>query len=336
MKKNLFLFAFAILVQCVYAQQLPEDVSLKGKVIVPEFRWKQDSGIKPVRFVLRCPASFTKSDKPLYVIDGVPFPDFNLNILDAKNIESIEILKPPTAAAIYGNQGSVGVVIIKTKQEMVRIPVVDSLNGAPVAHALFHVSLYKRCKKNIVLAADSSGYLNIKKSLLASISSVTVSSVGYNEKEIKGSDMKEAVGSPVRLGRKESLNEMAFVRSGGCIIRRRICEHYCVLPKKELVRLKQLPTVKAEVLLPAAIFPNPAKRAGLLNIRFTAPAEGQGSVQVISISGKPVVQSGILHTGKLQDVALRLPQQIAAGVYVVLVRGDADGRVLFSQRVVVE
>jgi hypothetical protein len=335
MKRNLLLFAFAILAQCGYTQQLPEEATLKGKVIVPEVRGKQDSSIRPARCLMRCQASIIY-DKPLYVIDGVPFTDFNPSTLDTKNIESVEILKPPIGATIYCNQVSAGVVIITTKQEMLRIPVVDSLSGTPVAHALFQVSMNNRCKKNIVFAADSNGYLHIKKSLLASIACVTVSSVGYNEKVIKASDLKEAVGSSIRLGRKESLNEMALVRSSGCIIRRCICKHYCVLPKKELVKLRQPPMVKAEVLLPAAIFPNPAKRGNVLNIKFTIPAEGRGSVQMISMAGKPVLQSGISFTGTVQDVALRLPQQIAAGVYIVLVKGDTGGNPMISQRVVVE
>ncbi len=71
---------------------------------------------------------------PLYVIDGVPlsrdtkfatgstntqFPDNPINVLSTINtddIESIEVLKDASAAAIYGSRGSNGVVLLTTKR----------------------------------------------------------------------------------------------------------------------------------------------------------------------------------------------------------------------------
>jgi len=67
------------------------------------------------------------NNNPLYVIDGVPvFNNINqlsggiqtnpLSNLDPSNIESIEILKDASAAAIYGARAANGVVIITTKR----------------------------------------------------------------------------------------------------------------------------------------------------------------------------------------------------------------------------
>ncbi|MBV8252837.1 MAG: SusC/RagA family TonB-linked outer membrane protein [Chitinophaga sp.] len=64
---------------------------------------------------------------PLYVIDGIPISDdevksFNstgtnfLASLNPNDIESIDILKDASAAAIYGSRGANGVIIIKTKK----------------------------------------------------------------------------------------------------------------------------------------------------------------------------------------------------------------------------
>jgi TonB-linked SusC/RagA family outer membrane protein len=52
---------------------------------------------------------------PLYVVDGMPFfgTGFNFNIQD---IESMEVIKDASAAAIYGSQASGGVILIKTKR----------------------------------------------------------------------------------------------------------------------------------------------------------------------------------------------------------------------------
>ncbi|HEX6225503.1 MAG TPA: SusC/RagA family TonB-linked outer membrane protein [Chryseolinea sp.] len=52
--------------------------------------------------------------QPLYVIDG--FPTGDLNSLNPKDIESLEVLKDASAAAIYGSRASNGVILITTKK----------------------------------------------------------------------------------------------------------------------------------------------------------------------------------------------------------------------------
>jgi TonB-linked SusC/RagA family outer membrane protein len=78
--------------------------------------------------------SISAGNDPLYVIDGIPlsrdtkfatggtntqFPDNPINVLSTINtddIESIEVLKDASAAAIYGSRGSNGVVLLTTKR----------------------------------------------------------------------------------------------------------------------------------------------------------------------------------------------------------------------------
>lgn len=59
--------------------------------------------------------SITQNADPLYVVDGFPAPNFNLNSIDTKDIESVEILKDAAATAIYGSRAANGVVLITTK-----------------------------------------------------------------------------------------------------------------------------------------------------------------------------------------------------------------------------
>lgn len=58
----------------------------------------------------------TGNASPLYVIDGVPGGD--ISILNASDIQSMDVLKDAASAAIYGAQASNGVVLITTKQGM--------------------------------------------------------------------------------------------------------------------------------------------------------------------------------------------------------------------------
>lgn len=57
--------------------------------------------------------SFGNSD-PLYVIDGVP--TFDVSNINPQDIESMQILKDATSAAIYGARGANGVIVVTTKK----------------------------------------------------------------------------------------------------------------------------------------------------------------------------------------------------------------------------
>ena len=51
---------------------------------------------------------------PLFVIDGVP--GASIDNIDPRDIETINVLKDGSAAAIYGSRGSSGVIIVTTKK----------------------------------------------------------------------------------------------------------------------------------------------------------------------------------------------------------------------------
>lgn len=54
-------------------------------------------------------------NQPLYVIDGVPINNMAMQNLNPEEIESITVLKDKSATALYGSEGSNGVVIVTTK-----------------------------------------------------------------------------------------------------------------------------------------------------------------------------------------------------------------------------
>ncbi len=79
-----------------------------------------------VNIRIRGVASIGAGSEPLYVLDGVPLINNNesnngaptnpLVTLSSNEIESIDILKDASAAAVYGSRGANGVVIITTKK----------------------------------------------------------------------------------------------------------------------------------------------------------------------------------------------------------------------------
>ncbi|TAE50655.1 MAG: SusC/RagA family TonB-linked outer membrane protein [Bacteroidetes bacterium] len=63
---------------------------------------------------LRGLSTLGQNTQPLVIIDGVP--NASLNTVDPNDIQSIDVLKDGSAAAIYGTQGSSGVILITTKR----------------------------------------------------------------------------------------------------------------------------------------------------------------------------------------------------------------------------
>ncbi|MCD8167637.1 MAG: SusC/RagA family TonB-linked outer membrane protein [Bacteroides sp.] len=73
---------------------------------------------------------------PLFIIDGFPIENFNMNTLDVSTIETLEVLKDASSIAIYGSRAANGVIVINTKQGTTGKPKVDynynfSLNVKP-------------------------------------------------------------------------------------------------------------------------------------------------------------------------------------------------------------
>lgn len=89
--------------------------SMVGKM--PGVQVMQTSGDPEgsVMIRVRGTRSATAGNDPLYIVDGVPMEN-GLNNLNSNDIESMEVLKDASSAAIYGSRGSNGVILITTKK----------------------------------------------------------------------------------------------------------------------------------------------------------------------------------------------------------------------------
>ncbi|MGE5316620.1 MAG: SusC/RagA family TonB-linked outer membrane protein, partial [Chloroflexota bacterium] len=86
---------------------------------------------------IRGASSLSTETNPLYVVDGVPGVD--PTTIATEDIESFNVLKDASAAAIYGSRGAHGVVIITTKKGASkgnRIELSSSVSTETVAHKL--------------------------------------------------------------------------------------------------------------------------------------------------------------------------------------------------------
>jgi TonB-linked SusC/RagA family outer membrane protein len=87
--------------------------ALQGKVA--GLQVSQNSGAPGSGLLIRVRGTGTVNNaEPLYVVDGNPTAD-GIDLIP-EQIESIQVLKSASAAAIYGSQGANGVILITTKQ----------------------------------------------------------------------------------------------------------------------------------------------------------------------------------------------------------------------------
>ena len=111
------------------------------------------------RVIIRGSSSLSDNDQPLYVVDGVPYDTGGHDIdgqaglwggtdrsggafdLNPEDIESISVLKGPTAAALYGSRAGNGVILITTKKggkanEAIGVTYTGKFSWSPVSYFL--------------------------------------------------------------------------------------------------------------------------------------------------------------------------------------------------------
>ena len=93
---------------------------------------------------LRGNNSINGSSTPLILIDGIPG---GLNTVAPEDIESIDVLKDGSAAAIYGTRGTNGVILITTKKRR-------GANRPPTVNYTGYVSVQEIARKMEFLDAD--------------------------------------------------------------------------------------------------------------------------------------------------------------------------------------
>ncbi|MCQ2232871.1 MAG: TonB-dependent receptor plug domain-containing protein [Paludibacteraceae bacterium] len=93
------------------------DQALEGRV--PGVQASSQPGASPT-IMVHGVSSLSGASSPLYVVDGMPVladaSNSALSLIDPADILSMEILKEPSATAIYGSRATSGVVIVKTRK----------------------------------------------------------------------------------------------------------------------------------------------------------------------------------------------------------------------------
>ena len=86
---------------------------MQGRVAGVNVTNNGSPGTQPI-VRIRVISSISFASDPLYVIDG--FPTGDLSTIDTRDIESVDVLKDASAAAIYGSRATNGVIMITSKK----------------------------------------------------------------------------------------------------------------------------------------------------------------------------------------------------------------------------
>jgi TonB-dependent starch-binding outer membrane protein SusC len=87
--------------------------ALQGRVSGIQVTNNGSPGVAPIVRV-RGVGSINYAANPLYVVDG--FPVGSLNDFDMRDVESLDVLKDASSAAIYGSRAANGVILVTTKK----------------------------------------------------------------------------------------------------------------------------------------------------------------------------------------------------------------------------
>jgi TonB-dependent starch-binding outer membrane protein SusC len=86
--------------------------------------------------------SISLNPNPLYVVDGIPLG--GINNFDPKDIESMEVLKDASSAAIYGSRAANGVILITTKKGVAGKPKINLESYYGTQEVVNRLDLMKR------------------------------------------------------------------------------------------------------------------------------------------------------------------------------------------------
>ncbi|HMO62413.1 MAG TPA: SusC/RagA family TonB-linked outer membrane protein [Ferruginibacter sp.] len=118
---------------------------LQGKVAGLSIALPSGDPTTNSQIMLRGTATLKSSEQPLVLIDGIPG---DINSIAPEDIESVDVLKDGSAAAIYGTRGTNGVILIKTKRP-------DAISSTPVISYNVNVSTQNIARKpDMFNAAD--------------------------------------------------------------------------------------------------------------------------------------------------------------------------------------
>lgn len=294
---------------------------------------EKDTSKKVIR--MRCRATIF-SQEPLIVIDGVPVENKFLASLDLNTLESIDMLKSPTAQALYGYRAAAGVIIITTKKTAHwKVFVRDRTDNKPIPGATVQVKNRKKNKVEYLVANDSGFVLLDKRVLYDSV--ISVSAIGFLKYTDAARIGLNNLSSTILLNRDTKVCEEVAVRTNVITCTRRVisCGFYCLTSGIRITGTDTIASEKAALQKPdITVYPNPAQRNSSVNIKIENATNPPVAIKVTAANGSTIHTQRITATGKNNTLLLQTGNW-PAGIYFIQVL-YANGQSAGSERLIIQ
>lgn len=271
-----------------------------------------------VRIIIRCQKSSIPFE-PLLIVDGVVYESSFVNKLNPNDIETITVLKSPESSALYGKDGSNGVIIITTKLSKIRKFIIkDFLDGNFVSGATVKFISQKNTKDSIVLAANDSGVVETNKLKPGEEYKLEVSSVGYKNYSAFIKNKYALRIKSILLEKKQNFCDEVVVTSQ---VYGKRCGLYCT-PGVRWTWDYDIMKADSLAKRTSLIFPNPVQRNNSLNIHLPSDVSSSFLIRIHSLSGAVVYQQKI-SGNKNNTISVNIKSNWTAGTYFVQVVNES-------------
>lgn len=288
-----------------------------------------------VKIRSHCQQTLTSDNEPLFIIDGLPVRGKELSTLKPENIDSIWILKNAAATAIYGSEGSNGVIIISTKKSTdQKLIIKNFLDGRTIPGAT--VSFISANKKDtLYFVANDSGVIVANKLKQSAEYEMSVSSIGYtpinqNFRNGNGYGERNILLSREIINCEEVIVKFSPTRSNGCgwgYLR-------CGIQGVDITIVSDKSTI-GRIVTGLKIYPNPLQKGTAFNFQFNIEDGTDKTVRVLSMDGKIMLQQTLKGYQGKDLLQVRADARWAAGTYFIQLVYE-NGQVLASDKLIIQ
>lgn len=285
------------------------------------------------RIIIRDQRTLTEDDKPLLVVDGVIQELSFISRLNPNDIESVDILKNPTAAAIYGYRGANGVLLITTKQSKVRkFLISDFLDGKPVQGTTIRFINATKAD-TLQFIADGEGMIATSKLAGNAEYRIDISAVGYKNFTVAYKNTYQS--KPAVLLMERDIKTCGEVILNSAVWTTKCCLG-CSIKTTRTLNLIAVPgTVTNNQLV---IYPNPVIKGSDLQVRIPENETAISGIRLAGIDGRIVYQQAINAGNNAKgktEFRIQTDPRWSAGIYFLQLVCE-KGRVMASGKIIIQ
>jgi TonB-dependent SusC/RagA subfamily outer membrane receptor len=338
-------FCLFLLFSAAYAQD-SSNLKIQGlKILSRQQPPLTTSNTEPVVIRLRCGYSNLNTE-PLIIIDGVVAEKFERRNINPDDIESISILKGPTATALYGYRAASGVIIITTKTANNRtIRVKDMFTGKILASANVDLVSMEWRKETTHLVTDSSGKIVTNKIVYGKEYELKVSSVGYKNFRCIVNTKQLGKNYNVLLERNyEDLEEVRIKSIAIKPVHRRINNAYfdglygsfrCLIAGIKVISNDQINIQDRNSIDNIKLYPNPVLRNQKVNIEFENEEDTKLTVRLFCLDGKQISSSEYQMKRGTNKISYSPNGSLTSGMYALQII-DENNRLLKTDKLIIQ